>query len=86
MIFLIFLVSFAVSFVGFPIIIPRLKRAGITGKNMNSEKQEEIPEMGGLVIAAGFGAGIIFAIGLRTFDPNSGCLINCIDRGDNRSF
>jgi UDP-N-acetylglucosamine--dolichyl-phosphate N-acetylglucosaminephosphotransferase len=67
MIFLIFLVSFAVSFVGFPIIIPRLKRAGITGKNMNSEKQEEIPEMGGLVIAAGFGAGIIFVIGLRTF-------------------
>ncbi len=67
MVFLIFLVSFAVSFVEFPIIIPRLKRAGITGKNMNSEKQEEIPEMGGLVIAVGFGAGIIFAIGLRTF-------------------
>lgn len=67
MIFLIFLVSFVVSFVEFPIIIPRLKRAGITGKNMNSEKQEEIPEMGGLVIAAGFGTGIIFAIGLRTF-------------------
>ena len=67
MVFLIFLVSFAVSFVEFPIIIPRLKRAGITGKNMNNEKQEEIPEMGGLVIAAGFGAGIIFAIGLRTF-------------------
>ena len=67
MVFLIFIVSFAVSFVGFPIIIPRLKKAGIVGKNMNSEKQEEIPEMGGLVIAAGFGAGIIFAIGLRTF-------------------
>jgi UDP-N-acetylglucosamine--dolichyl-phosphate N-acetylglucosaminephosphotransferase len=67
MVFLIFIVSFAVSFEGFPIIIPRLKRAGITGKNMNSEKQEEIPEMGGLVIAAGFGAGIIFVIGLRTF-------------------
>ena len=67
MVFLIFLVSFAVSFVGFPIIIPRLKKAGIVGKNMNSEKQEEIAEMGGLVIAAGFGAGIIFTIALRTF-------------------
>ena len=67
MVFLIFLVSFAVSFVGFPIIIPRLKKAGIVGKNMNSEKQEEITEMGGLVIATGFGAGIVFAIGLRTF-------------------
>ena len=67
MIFLIFLVSFAVSFAGFPVIIPRLKKAGIVGKNMNSEKQEEIPEMGGLVMAAGFGAGIIFTITLRTF-------------------
>ena len=67
MVFLILLVSFAISFVGFPIIIPRLKKAGIVGKNMHSEKQEEIAEMGGLVIAAGFGAGIIFTITLRTF-------------------
>ena len=67
MIFLIFLVSFTVSFAGFPIIIPRLKKAGIVGKNMHSEKQEEIAEMGGLVIAVGFGAGIIFTITLRTF-------------------
>ncbi len=67
MIFLIFIVSFVVSFVGFPIVIPRLKKAGIVGKNMNSEKQEEIPEMGGLVIAAGFGVGIVFAIFLRIF-------------------
>lgn len=67
MIFLIFLVSFAVSFVGFPIIIPRLKKAGIVGKNMHSEKQEEIAEMGGLMIAAGFGAGIVASIFLKTF-------------------
>ena len=67
MIFLIFLVSFTVSFAGFPIIIPRLKKAGIVGKNMHSEKQEEIAEMGGLLIVAGFGAGIVFAIFLRTF-------------------
>ncbi|MBA7514958.1 putative undecaprenyl-phosphate N-acetylglucosaminyl 1-phosphate transferase [subsurface metagenome] len=67
MIFLIFIVSFVASFAGFPIIIPRLKKAGIVGKNMNSEKQEEIAEMGGLIIAAGFGVGIIFAIFLRTF-------------------
>ncbi|MBU4450760.1 MAG: hypothetical protein KKE35_05650, partial [Actinobacteria bacterium] len=67
MIFLILLVSFGVSFVGFPIIIPRLKRAGIVGKNMNSEKQEEVAEMGGLVMASGFSAGIITAIIMRTF-------------------
>ncbi|HEC92016.1 MAG TPA: hypothetical protein ENI51_03330, partial [Candidatus Atribacteria bacterium] len=67
MVFIIFIVSFVVSFAGFPIIIPRLKRAGIVGKNMNSESKEEIPEMGGMVIVAGFGAGIVFAIFLRTF-------------------
>jgi len=67
MIFLIFIVSFLVSFVGFPIIIHRLEKAGIVGRNMNSESKEEIPEMGGLMIAAGFGAGIVFAIFLRTF-------------------
>jgi UDP-N-acetylglucosamine--dolichyl-phosphate N-acetylglucosaminephosphotransferase len=67
MIFLTFLFSFLVTFFGFPIIIPRLKKVGIVGKNMNSEKQEEIPEMGGLVIAIGFGAGIVATIFLRTF-------------------
>ena len=67
MVFLIFIVSFIACFAGFPIVIPRLKKAGIVGKNMNSEKEEEIPEMGGLVIAAGFGVGIVFAIFLRTF-------------------
>ena len=64
---LIFVISYIVTFFSFPIMIPRLKKAGIVGKNMNSEKQEEVAEMGGLVMAAGFGAGIIFAISLRTF-------------------
>ena len=67
MIFLIFLVSFMASFIIFPVIIPRLKRAGIVGKNMNSEEKEEVAEMGGLITAAGFGAGIVVAIALRTF-------------------
>jgi len=67
MIFIIFIVSFTFSLIGFPIIIPRLKEAGIVGKNMNGELKEEIPEMGGLMMAAGFSAGIITAITLRTF-------------------
>ena len=62
---LVSLFSFLVTFIAFPIIIPRLKKAGITGKNMNSEKQEEIPEMGGLVIVAGFCAGLILTIFLE---------------------
>jgi UDP-N-acetylglucosamine--dolichyl-phosphate N-acetylglucosaminephosphotransferase len=64
---LVSLVSFIVAFLGFPVMIPRLKQAGITGKNMHSDKQEEIPEMGGLVIVAGFSAGIIFTIFIKVF-------------------
>jgi UDP-N-acetylglucosamine--dolichyl-phosphate N-acetylglucosaminephosphotransferase len=67
MIFLIPIVSFVTSFFIFPIIIPRFKRAGIVGKNMNNGRQEEIPEMGGIIAANGFAAGIIAAITLRTF-------------------
>jgi len=67
MVFLILFVSLSVSLIGFPIIIPPLKRLGIVGKNMNSETKEEITEMGGLIIAVGFIAGIIMVIALRTF-------------------
>jgi len=44
-----------------------LKKAGIVGKNMHSEIQEEVAEMGGLVIIAGFGAGIFTIIAAKTF-------------------
>ena len=64
---LVALFSFLITFIVFPIVIPRLKEAGITGKNMNSEIQEEIPEMGGLVIVAGFCGGIILVIFLKIF-------------------
>lgn len=64
---LVFVISYAVTFFSFPIIIPRLKEAGIVGKNMNSKAQEEIPEMGGLIMTIGFAAGIVMTIALRTF-------------------
>ena len=51
MIFLIPIVSFVVSFIIFPAMIPRLKRAGIVGYNMNNDRQEVIPEMGEFVPA-----------------------------------
>ncbi len=65
--FLVFLFSLVVTFFSFPVIIPRLKRAGITGKNMNSSTQEQIPEMGGLVMVAGFSAGLILTIYMKIF-------------------
>jgi UDP-N-acetylglucosamine--dolichyl-phosphate N-acetylglucosaminephosphotransferase len=63
----ILLISFITSFVLFPIMIFRLKKAGIVGKNMNSATQEEVAEMGGLVIVAGFAAGIFAVIATNTF-------------------
>jgi UDP-N-acetylglucosamine--dolichyl-phosphate N-acetylglucosaminephosphotransferase len=48
-------------------MIIRLKKAGIVGKNMHSEIQEEVAEMGGLVIVVGFGAGIFTVIAVKTF-------------------
>jgi len=67
MLIVILLISFLASFVLFPSMIFRLKKSGIVGKNMNSEKQEEIAEMGGLVMVAGFGAGIFTVIAVKTF-------------------
>ena len=63
----ILLISFLASFVLFPAMIIRLKKAGIVGKNMHSAIQEEVAEMGGLVVVAGFGAGIFTVIAVKTF-------------------
>ena len=67
MVVLIFAVSFLISFAGFLFMIPRFKEAGIVGRNRNSLAQEEIAEMGGLIIVAGYSAGIILIISLKTF-------------------
>ncbi|MCD6578050.1 hypothetical protein J7L48_01085 [bacterium] len=67
MLVIILLISFLASFVLFPAMIIRLKKAGIVGKNMHSEIQEEVAEMGGLVVVAGFGAGIFTVIAVKTF-------------------
>lgn len=67
MLLIVLLFSFIVAFTIFPIIIPRFTDAGLTGRNMNSQKQEEIPEMGGLVIIAGFSGGIILTIFIKIF-------------------
>ncbi len=55
------------SFFSFPFVIPRLKRSGLIGKDLNKPGQPEIAEMGGLVTAAGFCAGILLLIALKTF-------------------
>ena len=70
MIFAVLVASFLGSFVTVPVLIPRLRRAGIVGRDMHKPGQPEIPEMGGLALVAGFGAGILLAIAMETFWPN----------------
>jgi len=63
----IFSVSFLLTFLMFPRVIPRLKKAGIVGRDLHKPGQPEVAEMGGLVMVAGFSAGTIVAIAIETF-------------------
>jgi UDP-N-acetylglucosamine--dolichyl-phosphate N-acetylglucosaminephosphotransferase len=67
MVWVAFVCALVVSFISFPLVIPRLKRAGITGKDLNKPGQPEIANIGGLVTVAGFSAGILLIISLRSF-------------------
>lgn len=61
------LFSFIVTFLFTKILIPRLKRFGIIGKDVNKPDRPEVAEMGGIAIVAGFTAGVLLAIFLNTF-------------------
>lgn len=49
-------------------LIPRLKRFGIVGHDVNKPNQPEVAEMGGIGIVAGFTAGLLLAIFLSGFN------------------
>lgn len=66
-VFVIFAISFMVTFLLFPVAIPRLKKAGIIGEDMNKPEKPAVAEMGGLVIVAGFITGIIAIIIIDTY-------------------
>ncbi len=59
--------SFLVTFVLSHFLIPRLKRFGMVGKDVNKPDRPEVAEMGGIAIVAGFTAGILLAIFFNTF-------------------
>jgi UDP-N-acetylglucosamine--dolichyl-phosphate N-acetylglucosaminephosphotransferase len=61
------MVAFGTALLGTWILIPRLRRAGIVGPDVHKLEKPEIPEMGGLALVAGFGAGVLLAISLATF-------------------
>jgi UDP-N-acetylglucosamine--dolichyl-phosphate N-acetylglucosaminephosphotransferase len=67
MLALVAVVAFGATFLGTVLLVPRLKRAGIVGPDVHKPGKPEIPEMGGLAIVTGFGAGVLLAISLATF-------------------
>lgn len=66
-IFVVLIVSFIVTFLAFRFVIPRLRQAGIVGKDLHKPDQPEVPEMGGLVLVAGFTTGVIVTAAIATF-------------------
>jgi UDP-N-acetylglucosamine--dolichyl-phosphate N-acetylglucosaminephosphotransferase len=64
---LVFLVSFAATYVCVPWLMPKLVRAGMTGRDVNKADKQEIPEMGGFAVVFGLSSGILLAVGLSTF-------------------
>jgi len=68
---LVMIVAFAVASLGTAFLVPRLRRAGIVGPDVHKPGKPEVPEMGGLALVAGFGAGVLLAISLATFWPGA---------------
>ena len=61
------LFSFIVTLVLSHFLVPRLKRFGIVGKDVNKPDRPEVAEMGGIAIVAGFTAGMLLAIFFNSF-------------------
>ncbi len=64
---LIFLISAIVSLALTGLLIPKLKKAGMTGNDVNKPGRPEVAEMGGLGMVAGVASGMLLAIFLQTF-------------------
>jgi UDP-N-acetylglucosamine--dolichyl-phosphate N-acetylglucosaminephosphotransferase len=63
----IVVLSFLVTFILSHFLVPRLKRFGITGKDVNKPDRPVVAEMGGIAIVAGFSAGLLLAIFFNSF-------------------
>lgn len=63
----IIVISFLVTYVFTYLLIPRLKRFKMTGKDINKPDMPEVAEMGGIAIVAGFTGGVLLAVFLNSF-------------------
>jgi UDP-N-acetylglucosamine--dolichyl-phosphate N-acetylglucosaminephosphotransferase len=62
-----FLISFLATLVLTPLWIKAAKNSGLVGKDMNKYDNPEVAEFGGVPVVAGFMAGVLWYIGLKTF-------------------
>ncbi len=65
-IILLFLVSFSITYIFTYYLIPRLKRMGMVGKDVNKIEKNEVAEMGGISIVAGVMASILLLVFINT--------------------
>lgn len=75
---LVAIISCLVSYAFTKMLIPRLKRFGISGKDVNKPENPEVAEMGGIAIVAGFTAGVLLAVFLNSFLGFSFNLVNVL--------
>jgi len=66
LILVVSVVAFLVTFLSVPVFIRKFSDAGITGKDVHKPDKPDIPEMGGLAVAAGFVAGVLVAVTIST--------------------
>ncbi len=59
--------AFLVTIVAVILLIPRLRHAGIVGKDMHKRGRPAVAEMGGLAIVAGTGVGISVGLAMMSF-------------------
>lgn len=67
MFLLIFVVASCVSWLTVQLVLPRLRRAKIVGRDIHKAGKPEAPEMGGLGIVVGFASGILVALTMTSF-------------------
>lgn len=63
------LISFLTTFLLTPKIIEFLQAAQIVAVDLHKKNRPKLPASGGICVAAGILAGILFYVGLQTFSP-----------------
>jgi UDP-N-acetylglucosamine--dolichyl-phosphate N-acetylglucosaminephosphotransferase len=63
----VLLIAFIVTYLATPVIIKTAKKKGIVGRDVHKKGQPEVPELGGLAMAAGIIVALLFATAASSF-------------------